>query len=114
MLAAAGIFSVMSLMVGQRTREIGIRMAIGARQAEISRLVLGRALVPVGAGVAAGLLATWLLTGLVRSLLYGVEPTDRVALLIGTALLVAAALVAAWIPARRAARVDPVRVLRQE
>jgi putative ABC transport system permease protein len=113
-LAAVGIFSVMSLAVSRRTREIGIRMSIGAGRGDIGRLVIGRALVPVTLGVGAGLVVSFGVSGLVRSLLYGVEPTDPLTILAGTAVLVAAALSAAYLPARRATMVDPVKALRRE
>jgi len=113
-LAAAGIFSVMSLMVTQRTREIGIRMAIGARRADIRRLVVGRSLAPVGLGIAAGVAASTAATGLTRSLLVGVEPTDPLTFAAGTLVLVAAALLASYLPARRATSVDPIVALRQD
>jgi predicted permease len=113
-LAAVGIFSVMSLAVGRRTREIRVRMSIGAQRGDIGRLMIRRALIPVGLGLGVGLAASFAVTGLVRSLLYGVEPTDPLTLAAGTAVLVAAALSAAYLPARRAATVDPVTALRNE
>jgi predicted permease len=113
-LAAVGIFSVMSLAVSRRTREIGIRMAIGAQRANINRMMLGRALIPVLLGLALGLIGSLAATGLVQSLLYGVEPTDPVTLLAGGAVLVIAALSAAYLPARRATMIDPVSALRRE
>ena len=114
LLAAVGIFSVVSLAVGRRTREIGIRMSIGAERLDIGRLVIGRALSPVLLGLVAGLAVSFAMTGLVRSLLFGVEPTDPVSLLFGAGVLVVAALSAAYLPARRAASVDPVEALRIE
>jgi predicted permease len=113
-LAAVGIFSVLSLSVSRRTREIGIRMAIGAERASIGRLMIGRALIPVGLGLVIGLAAAFAVTGLVRSLLYGIEPTDLVTLAAGTATLLVAALLAAYLPARRASRVEPMAALRVE
>jgi predicted permease len=113
-LAAVGIFSVLSLSVSRRTREIGIRMAIGAERASIGRLMIGRALIPVGLGLVLGLAAAFAVTGLVRSLLYGVEPTDAVTPVTGTAVLLLAAVLAAYLPARRAARVEPMQALRVE
>jgi len=113
-LAAAGIFSVMSLMVTQRTREIGIRMAVGAGRADIRRLVIGRTLVPVGLGMVAGVAASAAATGVMRSLLIGVEPTDPVTFAAGTLVLLVAALAAAYVPARRAATVDPIVALRHD
>jgi predicted permease len=113
-LAAAGIFSVMSLMVGRKTREIGIRMSVGARRGDIGRLIVGRALAPVTLGILAGLAASFVLTGLARSLLYGVEPKDPFSMAAGTAVIALAALGAALLPARRAVAVDPVEALRGE
>ena len=113
-LAAVGIFSVMSIAVNRRTREIGIRMSVGAARGDIGRLIVGRALPPVVLGIALGLVVSFAMTGLVRSLLFGVEPTDPLSLGAGTGVLLAAALLAAYLPAHRAARVDPVRALRHE
>ncbi len=113
-LAAVGIFSVMSLAVSRRTREIGIRMAVGAQRADINRMMLGRALIPVALGLALGLVGALAATGLVQSLLYGVEPTDPASLISGVAVLVVAALLAAYLPARRATMIDPVSALRRE
>ncbi|UCC71006.1 MAG: ABC transporter permease [Gemmatimonadota bacterium] len=113
-LAAVGIFSVMSLAVSRRTREIGIRMSIGAQRSDIGRLMVGRALVPVALGLGVGLTASLALTELVRTLLYGVEPVDPLTLAAGTGVLIAAALSAAYIPARRAATVDPMTAVRHE
>ncbi len=113
-LAAVGVFSVLSLAVGRRTREIGIRMAIGARRASIRRLMMGRALVPVGLGVGVGGVGALAIARLVRGLLFGVEPNDPLTLLGGIGVLVSAALVAAYLPARRATRVDPIEALRPE
>jgi len=113
-LAAVGIFSVMSLAVSRRTREIGIRMSVGARRRDISWLVVRRALGPVILGLGVGLAVSFGVTGLVRSMLYGVEPNDPLTLTLGTVVLVTAALSAAYLPARRATRVDPVKALRSE
>jgi len=113
-LAAIGIFSVMSLAVSRRQREIGIRMAIGARHGDIGRLVVGRAMGPVLLGLTLGLAASLALTRLVQGLLHGVEPTDPMTLAAGTAVLIMAALSAIYLPARRAATVDPVIALRRE
>jgi len=113
-LAAVGIFSVMSLAVSRRTREIGIRMSIGAQRADIRRLVIVRAMMPVVIGLAVGLAASFAATRLVQSLLYGVEPTDPLTFAAGAAILVAAALLAAYLPARRATKVDPLLALRYE
>jgi predicted permease len=111
-LAAVGIFSVMTLAVSRRTREIGIRMSLGARRRDIVRLVVRRALLPVALGLGAGLAASLAITGLVRGLLHGVEPNDPLTLAAGTGVLLAAAVSAAYLPARRAATVDPMKALR--
>jgi len=113
-LAVAGVFGVVAVAVRRRTREIGIRMAIGARGAQIVRATVSRALLPVGLGVAGGLAVALALVELVRSLLFGVEPTDPAALAGGIAVLLVATLLASWLPARRAARVDPSRALRHD
>jgi predicted permease len=113
-LAAVGIFSVVSLAVGRRRQEIGIRMAIGARRADIGWLIIGRAMTPVMVGIGLGLAGAVAVTGLVRSLLYGIAPTDPVSLAGGTGVLILAALLAAYLPARRATTVDPVSALRSE
>jgi predicted permease len=113
-LAAVGIFSVMSLAVSRRTREIGIRMSIGAQRSDIGRLMIGRALVPVALGLGVGLAFSLALTELVRSLLYGVEPIDPLTFVGGTGVLIAAALSAVYLPARRAATVDPMTAVRHE
>jgi putative ABC transport system permease protein len=113
-LAAVGIFSVMSLAVSRRTREIGIRMSVGAGRGDIGRLMIGRALPPLVLGIGVGLALAFVMTGLVRSLLYGVTPGDPLSVVAGTVVLLAAALLAAYLPAHRAARVDPVRALRHD
>lgn len=113
-LAAVGIFSVVSLAVSRRTREIGIRTAIGAQRLDIGRMVVARAMAPVMLGLSVGLAAALTVTGLVRSLLFGVEPNDPLTLAVGACVLVLAALAAAYLPARRATAVDPVNALRHE
>ncbi len=113
-LAGIGIFSVVSLSVTQRTREIGVRKAIGASSVEINRLVILQALGPVLAGLLLGLLVSWGASGLVGSLLLGVEPTDPIGLAAGSLVLLATAVFAAYLPARRAVRVNPVTALRAD
>jgi putative ABC transport system permease protein len=113
-LAAVGIYGVVSYAVGQRTRELGVRMALGARPLDALRLVLRDGMRPVAAGVAIGLVASlWLTRGL-RSLLFEITPTDPATLAIVCAFLLAIAAVACWIPARRASRVDPMVALRAD
>jgi ABC-type antimicrobial peptide transport system permease subunit len=102
----------MSYWVSERTREIGIRMALGATQRQVTALVVREGLVPVVAGVAAGGVVALGVAGVMRGLLYGVAPRDP-ATFVGVGLaLVAAAVAASWLPARRAARLPPVEALR--
>ncbi len=111
-LSTVGVFSVMALMARQRTREIGIRMAVGAQASQINRMVIRDALVPITLGLVVGGLAAIGAKGVIGALLFGVEPTDPVATLGGLAVVLLAAVSAAYVPARRAARVDPVLALR--
>ncbi|HEY6307053.1 MAG TPA: ABC transporter permease [Candidatus Angelobacter sp.] len=117
-LAAVGIYGLMSYAVEQRTQEIGIRMALGANQGKIMRLVLGQSmrLTVIGTvmGLAVAFLVTWLLAGLLAALLFKVKSADPLAYSVVAATLAAVALLAAFIPARRATRVDPILALRQE
>jgi putative ABC transport system permease protein len=113
-LAASGIYGVMSYSVAQRTREIGIRMALGAGRGAILNLVLGQTLKLTLVGVGIGLAATWGLTQLLASSLYGVTPHDALTLAVVSILLSAVAMLASYIPARRAMRVDPLVALRHE
>jgi ABC-type antimicrobial peptide transport system permease subunit len=114
LLAAVGLYSVIARAVGERTREIGIRMALGARAGDVIHLVLGRGLRPALFGVAIGLVAAIGLMRLMRSLLYGVSAHDPLTLTAISLLLILMALLACLIPARRAARVDPAVALRRE
>ncbi len=113
-LAAAGIYGVMSYNVASRTREIGIRMAMGAETQNVLALVLGQTLRLTLIGVAIGLAAAWGLSRLLASVLYGVAPHDLGTLICVSALLCGVALFASYVPARRAARVDPLIALRHE
>ncbi|HMD97967.1 MAG TPA: ABC transporter permease [Terriglobia bacterium] len=113
-LAAAGIFGVISYSVSRRTHEFGIRAALGASEQEILRLVLGEALGLALAGVGAGIVAALGLTRLISSLLYGVRPSDPATLIVLPLLLTGTALLAAYLPARRATQVDPMAALRHE
>jgi predicted lysophospholipase L1 biosynthesis ABC-type transport system permease subunit len=120
LLTVSGVFSVLSYLVEQRTREIGVRMALGASARSVTRLMLGQTARPVtaglvaGAGLAAALAAAVLATPVGALISDVVHVGDPVAYLAGLGVIVAACLVAAWIPAARAAQVDPMRTLRQE
>ncbi|SPE34951.1 conserved membrane hypothetical protein [Candidatus Sulfopaludibacter sp. SbA6] len=113
-LAIIGLYGVMAYMVARRSREIGIRMALGARSGNVVWLIMREVLVLVAAGVACGLPAAYGLTRVIRAQLYGVEPTDPLSIALATLLLSGVALMAGYLPARRAAGYDPVRVLRYE
>lgn len=113
-LAGVGIYGVVSWGVARRTREMGIRLALGAAPASVRSLVLGGALRPVAAGLVAGTAGGLVLTRFMRSLLYEVPPTDPVTFSLVPLLLLGAAVLASWVPARRGTRVDPVRAMRAE
>jgi predicted permease len=110
--AGVGLFAVLSYSVSQRAREIGVRSAIGARPVDIVRLVLSQALGMAAVGVVVGLLLATAVVRLLSQFLYGIGPYDPVTLVAAVALLLTVALVAAVVPARRAARVDPISVIR--
>jgi putative ABC transport system permease protein len=114
LLAAMGISGVLAYAVSQRTQEIGIRMALGATRSGVMRMVLGRGMLLAGAGMAAGLAASLALTQLLSKLLYGVSPRDPWTFLWAPVALAIVALMAIWVPARRATRVDPIIALRYE
>ncbi len=113
-LAAVGLYGVVSYTVRQRTREIGLRMAIGASPADVVRLVIGGGLRLVAIGVALGLAGSVALAGLIRSLLFDVAPSDPLSYALTAVVLLAVAFVACYMPARRAMRIDPVLALQQE
>ena len=114
LLAAIGIYGVMSFAVAARTREIGVRMALGASRAAVLRSILRGALVTVGIGTLLGLAVAVPLTRLLRSLLFGVEPGDPLTVVAVGALLAGVGVLAAWVPGLRAAEVDPAEALRHE
>ncbi|HKS76536.1 MAG TPA: ABC transporter permease, partial [Terriglobales bacterium] len=113
-LTAIGLYGVLAYVVTLRTHEIGIRMALGARQSSILRVVLRDLAIVLGAGIAAGLLGSAWITRLAQQLLFGVKPDDVWSISLAVALLVCVALIASYVPARRAMQVDPMVALRHE
>jgi putative ABC transport system permease protein len=113
-LAAVGLYGVMSYSVAQRTREIGIRMALGAGRGNVMGLVLKQGVTLVSAGVVLGLGAAFAVTRLLASLLFGVSAVDPITFIATSGLLVVVALLASYVPARRATKVDPIIALRYE
>jgi predicted permease len=112
LLAAIGLYGVMAYATARRTREIGIRMALGARAADVIWLVLRETLLLVGVGIAIGLGAAFAATRLVASLLFGLSTTDPMAIAVAVFLMLMVAALSGYLPARRAARVEPMTVLR--
>ena len=114
LIAVVGIYGVMSYSVARRTHEIGLRMALGAGRSDVLRMVVGGGLRMAALGMAIGLAGALLVTRVLRTFLYGIEPTDRTTFCLVCAILGAAAFVASYLPARRAATVDPMAALRRE
>jgi putative ABC transport system permease protein len=114
LLSSVGIYGVISYLVGQRTQEIGIRIALGARRGDVLRLILSHSVKMAVLGVLIGLGASFALTRLMGKMLYGVSATDPTTFLGVAVILSAVALGASYIPARRALRVDPIVALRYE
>lgn len=114
LLAAVGLYGVLSFLVARQTREIGVRMAIGARPLDIALHIQKYAGIWTGIGVAAGLAGSFALARTIRGLLFEVSPNDPVSLLASATVLLVTAVLAAWLPSHRAARIDPVVALRNE
>jgi putative ABC transport system permease protein len=113
-LATIGVYGVMSYMVARRTQEMGVRMALGARPTQVVGMVLRQGGLTIGVALAVGLVAAYGVSRLLESQLYGVQRADALTYALAPAILGAVALLACWMPARRAARVDPVVALRSE
>jgi putative ABC transport system permease protein len=114
LLASVGIYSLIAYSVAERTRELGIRVALGANRAAVVRLIVGEGLVLAGIGLAIGLAGAWALTGTLKTLLYEVSPLDPAVLGAAAAGVLMVATLASFVPARRALRVDPMTALRGE
>jgi ABC-type antimicrobial peptide transport system permease subunit len=113
-MASTGLYGTVSYAVSQRTREVGIRLSLGASRSEVVRLLLGSGLKLVAGGVVIGLLAALMLARLLQGLLFGVKAIDPLTFAAVPAVLLSVAFLAAWLPARRAGRVDPQVALRSE
>ncbi len=114
LLGTVGLYGVISYSVGQRTREIGVRMALGAQRSSVYRLILNEACWLALLGIVGGILCSLVVTSLIRSMLFAVSPWDSGTLLSVGGVLVASALLASYIPARRAASINPTDALRAE
>jgi ABC-type antimicrobial peptide transport system permease subunit len=114
LLAAIGLYGVMAYMVARRTREIGVRMALGAARSDVVWLVMKEVLVLTAIGIGVGLPAAWGLTYFVKSQLYGIQPNDAVTMALAVVGIAVVAMVSGYVPARRATMVDPMRALRWE
>jgi predicted permease len=113
-ISLVGIFGVLSFLVAQRTKELGIRLALGASSGRVQRLVVGRALALAGSGLAVGSVGAFYLTRAMTSLLFEIKPADPLTMVAVGAVLLGMALMASWIPARRATRIDPLAALRSD
>jgi len=114
LLASIGLYGVLSYAITQRSREIGLRIALGASRRGVVGMVVGRGMVLTGCGLAIGLGASWGATRLMKNLLYGIAATDTPTFIGVVAIFAVVGLAACWVPARRASRLDPIAVLREE
>jgi ABC-type antimicrobial peptide transport system permease subunit len=114
LLASIGIYGVLSYMVGQRTKEIGVRMALGAQKLDVLRLIMKDGVEMTLTGIILGVIGAFGLTRLMSSMLFGVKPTDPLTFTVVAVLLCAVAMLACYVPARRAMKVDPTEALRHE
>jgi ABC-type antimicrobial peptide transport system permease subunit len=114
LLTAVGLYGVLAFSVGLRRREIGVRLAVGAAPASVMRLVLGQGMKQVGAGLVIGVLGALATSRILESFLYGISPLDPASYAACAALIAVVGTLACWRPARCAARVDPVRTLRED
>jgi putative ABC transport system permease protein len=114
LLACVGLFGVMAYLVSQRTHEIGVRLALGARPGDVFRLIIGRGMALATAGSALGLAGAWAIGRFLESMLYQIKPSDPITLASAPVLLLAVAFLACYMPARRAMKVDPMVALRYE
>jgi putative ABC transport system permease protein len=114
MLTLVGIYGVLALSVASRRRELGIRVAVGAQQKDIRNLIFGEGFRLIASGIFAGVALAIVLSRVLRTFLFGVQPNDPVTLIVVGALFAGVALLACWVPVRRAAKVDPLEALRYE
>jgi ABC-type antimicrobial peptide transport system permease subunit len=114
LLALVGLYGLMAFSVNRRTREVGIRMALGAERRDVLFLIIRNAAALVFTGLAVGLVCAWVVTRLLKSFLFGVSEHDPVTVISASLLLIVCGLIAAFVPARRAASIDPMKALRTE
>ena len=112
LLASVGIYSLIAYSVAERTRELGIRVALGADRGAVVRLIVGEGLLLAGIGIAIGMAGSWLLTGTLKTMLFEVSPIDPIVLALTCAAVLLVTALASYVPARRALRVDPMIALR--